>query len=177
MTNNRLIMSGLNSSLYLASSRILSALAIAGIFFMFMAAFITVGDILVRRVIGVSIYGLVDLTQLAMMHAVFMSIAYGFSCRAHVAVTILVDLFPPRLQVFLSVFWWLVGAGVMVVLAYATFLQALAIQEYGDVSQNIRIPMFLYWLPVVVGLALSVIGSFLAVFLETHAPAHLAAGE
>ena len=146
--------------------RILTILAIAGVVFMIIAACITATDVVSRRVLNLSIPGLVDLTQLAMMYAVFMSIAYGYAQRVHVAVTLLTDRAPVRLQKLMAAFWWLLGAIILAILSYASFLQAQAIHSYGDVSQNIRVPMIAYWTPVVAGLALSVLGSLLAVIAE-----------
>lgn len=127
------------------------------------AAIVTGADVVLRHTVGSPIKGLVDLTQLAMMYAVFLSIAYGFARRAHVAVTILTEALSSKLDRILSITWWAASVALMAVLSYAAFEQARMVYSYGDVSQNIRIPMIWYWLPVVAGLALSAIGSFWAV--------------
>lgn len=120
-------------------------------------------DVVLRQTVGSPIRGLVDLTQLAMMYAVFMSIAYGFARRAHVAVTVLTELFSQRANSILAVSWWLSATVLLAILSYAAFDQVRLVYTYGDVSQNIRIPMVWYWLPVVAGLAAAALGSLWAV--------------
>lgn len=138
-------------------------LAYLSLAFIAAAALITGLDVVLRQTIGSPIRGLVDLTQLAVMYAVFLSIAYGFAHRSHVAVTVLTEFMSDRSNQVLAMLWWGVATGVMCILSYASFSQAQLIFSYGDMSQNIRIPMILYWLPVAVGLGLSALGSLWAV--------------
>lgn len=144
-------------------------LAYLGLGFVAAVALATGADVILRQTIGSPIRGLVDLTQLAMMYAVFMSIAYGFARRTHVAVTVLTELMSDQANRSLSVAWWLVATVLLAVLSYAAFDQAQLVFSYGDVSQNIRIPMMWYWLPVVSGLALAALGSLWAI-VETTRP-------
>ena len=127
-----------------------------------LAAIVTGLDVVLRHTVGSPIKGLVDLTQLAVMYAAFLGIAYAFALRTHVAVTILTEGLSARANRRLAALWWLCGAGLMLLLAWASFGQAQRVVSYGDVSQNIRIPMLWYWLPVVAGLALSAFGSLWA---------------
>lgn len=123
------------------------------------AALLTGADVVMRHLAGGGLHGLIDLVQLCMMYAVFLSIAYGFARQSHVAVTVLTEAMSARTNLVLTAVWWLVGAGLLAILSYAAFLQARMVVGYGDVSQNMRISMFWYWLPVVIGLALSVLAS------------------
>lgn len=145
---------------------ILQALAYLGLALIGLAAIVTVADVLLRNFGGRPIFGVVDLTQLMMMYAVFFSIAYGFSVRSHVAVTILTDLLGGSVNRALAIFWWLVSAAVLGFLCYATLQRGLMAYQYGDVSQNLRLPMSLYWAPVVVGFFLSMLGALRATLLE-----------
>ena len=126
------------------------------------AALATGADVVLRHLVGAGLRGLIDLVQLCMMYAVFLSIAYGFARQSHVAVTVLTEVMSARMNRILASAWWLAGACLLGVLAYGAFGQAHMVVGYGDVSQNINIPMFWYWLPVVVGLALSIIASLFA---------------
>ena len=137
----------------------INLLAYVGIACISVAAVLTVVDICLRHSIGSPIRGLVDLTQLSMMYAVFLSIAYGFARKAHVAITLLTEPLPGKARRTLAGFWWAVAFVLLALLSYAAFFQAADIYSYGDVSQNLRIPMILYWLPVVAGLGLSAVCS------------------
>ncbi len=130
--------------------------AIIGIAFLSIAAVLTVADVALRRSAGITIPGLVDLTQLMMMYAIYFGIIYAFTVRAHVTVTILTDKLPHRAKRFVAGVWWLASSVIMAVLAYASWTQAADQFEYGDISQTIGIPMIYYWLPVVVGLIICV---------------------
>ncbi|MFA5581179.1 MAG: TRAP transporter small permease [Paracoccaceae bacterium] len=132
------------------------------------AAMVTGTDVIMRHLLGANIRGVTDLVELAMMCAVFLSIAYAFARRGHVAVTVLTETMSDRTNTVLAFVWWLVAAVVMATLAYATFDQAKMVISYGDSSQNLRIPMFWYWLPVVVGLALSALASLYACMITAR---------
>ncbi|MCB1398464.1 MAG: TRAP transporter small permease [Rhodobacter sp.] len=153
------------------------ALAWLALIFIGAAALVTGVDVVMRHTLGGGVRGMVDLTQLAVMYSVFLSIAYGFARRAHVAVTVLTEMFSERVNTALALLWWLVAVVVMAVLAYAAFGQARLIAGYGDVSQNIRIPMIWYWLPVVVGLALSALASLWAAIVTLKQGAGSGSGE
>ncbi|MEV8468880.1 TRAP transporter small permease [Fluviibacterium sp. DFM31] len=155
----------------------IDGMAFASLVFIFAAALLTCIDVVLRHTAESSIPGLVDLTQLAMMYAVFLAISYGFARKAHVAVTILTDSLSQRVNRFLSAAWWLAGAGLLSVLAYAAFEQAVLVASYGDVSQNIRIPMIWYWLPVVVGLIAAMLGSLWAMAQTVEHPDIVYLGE
>ncbi|SDE03173.1 TRAP-type C4-dicarboxylate transport system, small permease component [Paracoccus isoporae] len=143
---------------------VVSTACLAGI------ALLTVLDVILRNTVGVPVPGMIDITQLAMMYTVFPCIAYAFSRRAHVAVTVLSDMMPASVARVLAMLGWLAGAVVCGVLSVAVWGQARLIWAYGDVSQNMRIPMIFYWVPIVTGLALSVLAAASAIFAETGDP-------
>lgn len=143
---------------------VIDALALLALISIGMAAIVTGADVVLRHTIGSPVRGLVDLTQLAVMYSAFAGIAYAFAQRAHVSVTLLTEGLSPRVNRVLAALWWLGGAVLMALLAWAAWGQMQRVMSYGDVSQNIRIPMQWYWLPVVTGLALSALGSLWACF-------------
>lgn len=132
-------------------------------------AILTVLDVILRNTIGMPVPGMIDITQLAMMYTIFPCIAYAFSRRAHVAVTVLTDMMPLVAARLLAMLGWLAGAAVCACLTYAVWSQARMIWTYGDVSQNMHIPMIYYWIPIVAGLAFSAITAVAAIFTETGA--------
>jgi|TARA_R110002072_G_scaffold11771_5_gene52548 TRAP-type C4-dicarboxylate transport system permease small subunit len=137
-------------------------LAWLGLISIGLASVITVIDVALRQLLGSAVPGLVDLTQLAVMYSAFLGIAYAFFHRAHVSVTILTEGLSPNSNRILEALWWLGGSGLTAVLAWASWGAAQRVISYGDVSQNIGIPMLWFWLPVVAGLSLSSLGSLWA---------------
>lgn len=141
----------------------LDALAIFSVLTIGMAGALTCVDVVLRNLGIASVRGVIDLTQLAMMYSVFAAIAYGFGTRSHVAVTVLTDAFPASWSRALACFGWAAGVVLLALLGYAVFGQARLVISYGDMSQNLRIPMGVYWVPVVAGLFLSSIAALWAI--------------
>jgi len=131
--------------------RLSRALAALGVLILLACAVLTVTDIVGRRLLGFTIHGMVDLTQLLVMAAVFMWIPYAFECRANVEVDLLFDRLPAPARRWLDRLWPLFGAGFLfAVAAYAT-QAAMQVLEYGDQSATLGIPMIWYWGPLVFG--------------------------
>jgi TRAP-type C4-dicarboxylate transport system permease small subunit len=142
------------------------SLAILGVVCLCLAVGLTIVDVALRRTAGVAIVGVADLTQLAVMYAVYFGIVYAFIDRSHVAVTVVTDLLGPRVKSLVSAFWWGVGIPVLCFMAYAAWQQAAMQYQFGDLSQTIGIPMSFYWAPVLIGLALSVPASLVAIWRD-----------
>lgn len=132
------------------------------------AAAVTVVDILLRagaRVIGIvtgipvglGLVGVVDLVQLFVLTAAWLAIPWAFATGGHVVVDLLHERLPPVAR---DVAATLAAAAALVFLALmlrACVDQAQAVAAYGDRSATLQIPLFAYWLPVLFGLALSVL--------------------
>lgn len=142
-------------------------LAYLAAFCMTAIAILTGVDVVLRNAVGISVHGMIDITQLAMMYTFFPCIAFAFARRAHVSVTVLTDVMPGRMARGFAIAGWFAGVIVCAYLTYAVFFQAKLIWSYGDTSQNIGIPMILYWLPIVVCLALSTVVAVAAMISES----------
>lgn len=128
-----------------------------GVAILLACALLTVADIVGRRVFGHSIPGMVDLTQLLVMTAVFLWIPYVFERRANVEVDLLFERLPQFVQAALDRLWLLFGAAFLVVVAWYSGRAALQVFDYGDSSQTIGVPMILYWAPILFGTVLATI--------------------
>lgn len=131
--------------------RICRGLAGIGVAVLFGCALLTVADIVSRRTLGQSIPGMVDLTQMLVMTAVFLWIPYVFECRANVEVDLLFERLPATAQRWLDRIWPLFGASFLLVAAWHSGRAALQVLEYGDSSPTIGVPMIWYWAPVLFG--------------------------
>lgn len=125
------------------------------------AALVTVADILTRRSLNVSVYGLVDLTQLFVMGFVFLSIPYGFMRESHVSVEFVTDALPPRALAWVKSLAALLGTALMLAMTNFSWSRAMQQMENGDVSQTLGMPFIWYWAPLLVGALLSVAASLL----------------
>ncbi len=136
-------------------TRITDIFAFIGMSALIGAIGVVVVDIVWRRIGDQSFIGAVDLTQFCVMAAASWAIPHAFSTGAHVTV----DLFGKRqFRAFFKIIDALIplaGAALMAFLFYLSWGRAMEQLSYGDVSQNIAIPMILYWVFLLSGLALS----------------------
>ena len=119
------------------------------------AGLVTVADIVGRR-IGEGIPGVVDIVQLFTLGGAWMAIAYAFWTKAHVRVDLVILSVPERIARGFRLLAFLLSFGLMAIMlppAIGAFENQLA---YGDRSQQLGLPIAWYWLPVLVGLALSI---------------------
>jgi TRAP-type C4-dicarboxylate transport system permease small subunit len=136
-------------------------LAIAGAGLMIGGMLVTVADVVLRSVTDSAIEGTIDITQLFVVIIVFLSIPYAFLTDAHVAVAVLTDRLPERLDALLRGFAALLGLVTMGLLTRYGLDQALLQYDYGDVSQTIAIPILWYWVPLMAGVGVSVLATAL----------------
>jgi TRAP-type C4-dicarboxylate transport system permease small subunit len=128
-----------------------------GMLFLIGAVFLTTWDVVVRKVDGEGVYGAIDLIQLMVMSAAYLSIPYAFMNRSHVAVSLFTDHFGRRGTALTQVLACVLASGFMAAIAYYGYLQALQQIEYGDVSMIFGLQMVYYWTPLVAGSLLSCI--------------------
>jgi len=140
---------------------VFSATGLFGMAALLAAGLVTVADI-VLRAFGGAVPGVVDLVQLFMMAAVFAAIPFAFFRDGHVAVDLLTAAFPPRAQALLSLATALMALALMGLILVYGWKSAQMQMMFGDVSQNIRVPMIWYWAPLLAGSALSVLACLLA---------------
>ncbi|WP_299657413.1 TRAP transporter small permease [uncultured Tateyamaria sp.] len=137
--------------------RLTSGLAVFGMCALVVAIAVVVGDIVWRRLGGGSFIGSVDLTQFSVMIAVSMAIPYTFATAGHVSVDLLTGIFSHRVNQALDICAALAGAVITAFLSWLSAGRAREIWSYGDVSQDLAIPMIWFWGALVAGLALSTI--------------------
>jgi TRAP-type C4-dicarboxylate transport system permease small subunit len=123
------------------------------------AGLLTVIDILARTLKGGGILGTTDIVQLLVMAAAFCAIPYGFFADTHVSVDLLTDGLPPRGLAAVKGASALLGALLLVGLAWYGGLQAQLEAGYGDKSSTIEIPKLYYWVWLVGGSALAALAA------------------
>ena len=117
--------------------------------------FVTIADVFARKFLNTGYLGLVDTTQLGVMTFAYLAMPRAFLTGVHVAV----ELYDHRLSNWadraLKSVALVLSIGVFSVLLWYSWTQAMRVLGYGDVSQNIAIPMIWYWIPLLVGAGLS----------------------
>jgi len=138
-----------------AIERTTRILALIGTGSLVIAVGLVAGDIVWRRLLGGAIVGVIDLTQLCVMAAAFWSIPYAFTARAHVTVDLLSQRFGQRARLWLDALGGVLSIALMAAVLYLSSQRALEQWRYGDVSQDLGIPMIWYWAFLLSGTALA----------------------
>lgn len=139
------------------ADRLFAGAALAGMSALTAAIGIVVVDIIGRRLLNLSVIGTVDLTQLSVMCAAFLAIPYAFHRDAHVKVEIATTGFGARVQRMLDMFGLVAGLVFMAIVLWVSLPQALRINSYGDVSQDLGLPLIAYWSVLLIGCGLAIL--------------------
>lgn len=135
---------------------VIELLAALGVLAYCAAALVSVADV-VGRQIGTPVPGVVDVVQLFILAGAWLSIPWGFSVAAHVGVDFLVEKLPHGWQRGLRMAAAL-SAGVLMALILWKSLGTYQMQAMlGDKSQQLGIPISFYWIPLLIGVAASIL--------------------
>ncbi|WP_020592980.1 TRAP transporter small permease [Kiloniella laminariae] len=131
----------------------------AGLAMLFLlgAMLVTTADVILRKLDGAGIYGTIDLIQLMVLSAAYLSIPQTFMSGSHVAVSIITDRLSQRPAALFQLIGALLSCCFMFAIVIFSFAQAKMQHEYGDISMTLGLPMIYYWVPLVIGSALSVL--------------------
>lgn len=116
---------------------------------------VTIGDIIARWTLSVGFLGLVDITQFAVVGFAYLSLPYVFRTEGNVAIALYDDRLQPWQDAALRLFSGILSLGVLSVLLWYGWQRAGRTLRFGDVSQNIEIPMIWFWGLILFGLAMA----------------------
>ena len=117
--------------------------------------FVTLGDVVARWVFATGFIGLVDVTQFAVVGFAYLSLPRVFWTDANVAIELYDHRLSPRMDAALRMIALVLSLGVVAILLRYGWVQAERVQRYGDISQNIGIPMIAFWVLILSGVAIS----------------------
>ena len=117
--------------------------------------FLTIGDIITRWMFARGFIGLVDVTQFAVVGFAYLALPRVFWTDANVAIELYDERLSPRADAALRAVSLILGLGILSLLLWYGWIQAERTHRYGDMSQNIGIPMVGFWLLILTGVAVS----------------------
>ncbi len=124
---------------------------------------VTVVDVALRP-FGMAVPGAYEIVTLAMRIFVPLVLPYVFWTSSHLTIDLFFDKAPISTQKVLARAADALGAVVMTYLTVAVSRRALTVWRGGELSTDLAVPVFWYWLPLVLGCALSaVVATYLAV--------------
>ena len=133
-----------------------SGFAGAGITLLMLMTLVLMADISTRKTLNFAILGTIDLTQLAVMLAVFLALPLAFLHESNVDVDFFTSRLPPRALASLKCAVTLLWTALLIAIAWYSFEQAQIQYAQGDKSMTLGIPMLVYWAPVLFGTTLSI---------------------
>ena len=108
--------------------------------------------------------GVVDLVQLSLVAVAHLSIAVTFMLGTHVTVDVIAGTMPARARGVVRRLGWAVSFAFMALCFLQAFEQGWAQYDSGLVSATISLPLWWYWVPVVVGTALAALACLAHLF-------------
>lgn len=136
------------------SERMLRAVSLASTITFVAGVLLTMVDIFLRSVSTLTVPGMVDIMQLFILTGAMLAVPHAFLTDQHVAIDLFADLMPRGLQLALRIAAAFLAVAFLSGVLWFSFGQAM--NEAGDRSQTIGIPMTWYWAPFLAGIALSV---------------------
>ena len=143
-------------------SRLLCRIA-SGLLFAMMG--LTVADILLRILSGRSILGTVELTELMLLVIAFFALAHTEVSGGHIKVELIVGRFNERTRRILDGLTQLACFLLFVVITGSILKYAVAMHRSGEVTQDLRAPIYPFVYLVALGCAVLTLALFLK-FLE-----------
>ena len=119
------------------------------------AMVLTIGDIVARWMFSVGFIGLVDVTQFAVVGFAYLALPRVFWTDANVAIELYDGRLSQRMDAALRILSLVLSLGVIALLLRYGWVQAERTLRYGDVSQNVSIPMIGFWALILTGLGVS----------------------
>jgi TRAP-type C4-dicarboxylate transport system permease small subunit len=136
---------------------------------------LNVADVLLTKFAAKPISGAYEITESLLLCTVFASFAYAQSKKAHINMTILINIFPKALKFFVYGLMGLLSAGVAAIVGYAAVQQALSAIDKGTVTSVLMIPMYpFYYIEAgamfvfTLSLLYDAVLSFAAIFSKKH---------
>lgn len=154
-----------------ASKRLAFIFELGGGVFLLAMMLITVSDVLLRAINPMwRMYGVVELVQLLFDWMIFLGIPAVFLLGTNLTVNLFDDRLGARTMLFLKRTAGLVSALFLLMLIKEALVPALDTLRYGDETQDLRLPLIVYWLPILVGLSVALLASLRDLILPKSMP-------
>lgn len=101
-------------------------------------------NVVLRYMFDMSLTWASELTNYLFIWSALFGAAYGFKHGAHISVTILIERFPAYATKFFLIFANILSALYLGILAYFGYLLVLMLVDFGEMSVDLDIPM---WIP------------------------------
>ena len=126
-------------------------LAYAGSYVLFGMMFLTIFDAIGRYVFNSPITGAFEITEAMMVTMVFFFIGYAQAKKSHVAVDLVVNLFPQKIRVLIDIITHLLSLLMMVLIGWMSMLRWLELMRIKEYTAILHIPVSPFLLILALG--------------------------
>ncbi len=130
-----------------------AAVAIAGIIL------VTIADVLMKNLFNRPIRGAFELVEFLLVCVVFFGFAEVFRSDANICVDVVDHAVGPRGRAALQAFGAAASFGFLLLLMWAMIAPAWDTVTYPQWTQEIGIPLYAYWIPILAGIALAIVAA------------------
>ena len=134
--------------------RLVRGLALLAGVVLVLLVLLTVADVVMRYAFNAPIFGAQDMSQLALIVVVFLSMAYCGRKGGHVAVDLFVQALGRRAAAWIDAAVSLAGAGVLFTLAWRSVVSGGRASLFGSASNLLVIPFEPFYYVIALGAAL-----------------------
>jgi TRAP-type C4-dicarboxylate transport system permease small subunit len=116
---------------------------------------VTLFDIIARNFFGFAVFGTYDLVLITLVISVYAGMAEAFRQQAHITVDMIDGIRSYRLRRFIGITAIVITILSLMLLTWLCIGQAYDSWRFGDFTTDLRVPKYLFWIGIVVGMALS----------------------
>lgn len=113
---------------------------------------VTIVDIAMRNVFGTAIFGTYDFVLAMLVVSVFAGMAEAFRQEAHIKVDLIDGIASPRLRRAVIALALVLTSTALLLLVWLAVGQAADARFFGDITTDLHIPRYLFWVVIVIGL-------------------------
>lgn len=104
-------------------------------------AFLTLGDVIGRNLLGSPLPGATELTELGLIGVTFLLYPQLAYRQQHIVIDLFDNVTPRAMKRVQSVLAAVLGAGVFAILAWRLGVQGLRVAGYGDITPYLQLPL------------------------------------
>jgi TRAP-type C4-dicarboxylate transport system permease small subunit len=116
---------------------------------------IMVVDVFLRLIWNAPLFGKVEIISFFLVVTVYFGMAETFFRDEQVTVDVIDQMASPRVIGYLRLLGALLGTILLVLLTWRGIEPALDTLDFGDATMDLRISLFWYWVPILIGLGMA----------------------
>lgn len=129
----------------------------AAALFLVAMGLITVVDIPLRWPFNFPIHGTFDLVELFLVAMVYLAIPETFLREEHIVVGLIDHVTGPRMRAIMKAIASGLALALLVLMEINMIEPAYDMYEFGDETKDLEIPKIVHWLPILLGIACSIL--------------------